>query len=711
MNAENPQKETPESGAAPGDASAAPEAVADKKGPDPQDNPSSSGVVELAGTIQINPAVRLPHLDNGAIKAFQAHSEKRRDLGSMVAYICEPHLVPRQRKAAQYESVINPSQATLLKHGAVYWPPVSREAYVFAYVDNLGKPLIAENQPQALGLKEEVVREKIIKPLVNLLQDYRDKDFVHGSIRPSNIYNGGSASYDRVVLGECLSAPCSYNQPAVYETIERGMTDPIGRGVGTQADDIYSLGASVAALVRSHDPTAGLKPEEIIKLKMQMSSFSALTGRDRFAGTILDFLRGTLHDDPDQRWGIEEIMAWLDGRRLNPKKTGKKYKANRPFTFLDEQYFFTADLAMDIDKSPAEIRKSVEDGDLENWLTRSFEKNKTAQRVIEAIGLTKESGGSGKGLEERLVCNLSCALDTDAPIRYLGHRFMGEGLGSALAEAFSTRRGLEVFHDLFALGLAMNWTRYQERSSTDVSGLMSKFDSCRSFLRQDKIGFGLERCLYHINPEARCMSERFNNYYVYSPETMVIAYEDLCSRKKAPGNFLDRHIVAFLLSRDSKMIEPFLADIRSDEPHRVIMGQMKCLASIQKSSQLGPLPHIAEALNEMLGPIYKRFHDEDMKNKLKKGVERFVQAGDLAKLADIFDNQEVIQKDFKAFKQAMKDYRELSKELDRIEARLLDKAGFGAETGREAAAVISSIIAGIIILCVAFVYVGKNTGF
>lgn len=710
MNAENPQKDNPESAALSAETPAAPQVSTDKSADDKARLPGTQ-IVELAGAVQINSGARLPHLDNGVIKAYQAKSEKRRDLGSMVAYVCEPHLVPRQRRAAQYESVINPVQITLVKHGVVFWPPAAREMYVFVYVDNLGKPLIADNQAQALHLKEEIVREKIIKPLVNLLQDYRDKDFVHGSIRPSNIFNGGSASFDRIILGDCLTTPSSYNQPAAYETIERGMSDPVARGPGTQADDIYSLGATVAALVRSHDPVAGMNPEEIVRLKMQAGSFSALTGRDRFAGTILDFLRGTLHDDPDERWSIEEIMAWLDGRRLNPKKTGKKYKANRPFTFNDEQYFYTADLAMDIDKNPGEIRKAVDDGDLENWLTRSFEKNKTPQRVVEAINLTRESGGSGKGLEDRLVCNLSGALDTDAPIRYLGRRMMGEGIGSALAEAFAKRHGLEMFHDLFALGLVINWVRNQERSTLDVSGLMSKFDSCRSFLRQDKMGFGLERCLYHINPEARCMSERFDNYYVYSPETMMMAYEDLCRRKKAPGNFLDRHIVAFLLARDAKMIEPFLADVRSEEPHRIIMGQLKCLASIQKISQLGPLPHIAAAFNDMFGAIYKRFHDEDMKARLKKSVERFVQAGDLARLADIFDNQEVIQKDFKAFKQAMKDYRELSRELARLEARLMEKAGFGRETGRETAAVVSSIIAGIIILGVAFVYLGKNAGF
>lgn len=677
---------------------------------EPQKKPAGSQIADLAGAVQIDTAKRLPHLDNGPIKAYHAYSEKRRDAGSMVAYACEPHLVPRQRKTLQYEAIINPNQATLIKHGIAFWPNLGRELYTYVYLDNLGAPLIPAGEKQALHLKEEIVREKIIAPLVNLLQDYRDKDFVHGSIRPSNIFTGGSSTYDRIIVGDCLSAPPSYTQPAAYETIERGMTDRIARGLGTPGDDIYSLGATAAALVRSQDPTIGLSEEDIVRMKMQQGSFAALTGRDRFAGTILDFLRGTMHDDADQRWGIEEIMAWLEGRRLNPKKTGKKYKANRPLSFGGTQYFFTSDLAFDIEKNPTELRKLVEDGELANWLTRSFEKNKTAQRVEEALALTND-GSQGKGYEERLVCNLSCAMDVDAPLRYEGRHMMPDGFGMALAEAFARRKGLEVFHDIINQGLMMNWVRGQEGKAMDISGIMMRFDSCRSFLRQDKTGFGLERCLYHINPEARCMSERFDGYYISSPETLLAAYEDLCSKKKAPGNFLDRHIVAFLMARDPKVIEGFLADVRSEEYHRVVLGQLKCLASIQRVSQIGPLPHIAAAFNEMFPALYKRFHDEDMKDKIKKTAERFVQSGDLSKLAEIFDNQEVVNKDLKAFKIAMRSYQDLTKELNRIEARLIDRAAFGRETGHEIAAVISSVIAGIIILGVAFMYISKGGGF
>ncbi|MCD8496995.1 MAG: hypothetical protein LRZ85_02275 [Alphaproteobacteria bacterium] len=46
--------------------------------PKPDDSrKQSSPIVDLAGTVQINSANRLPHLDNGVIKAYQASSEKK----------------------------------------------------------------------------------------------------------------------------------------------------------------------------------------------------------------------------------------------------------------------------------------------------------------------------------------------------------------------------------------------------------------------------------------------------------------------------------------------------------------------------------------------------------------------------------------------------------------------------------------------------------
>src|SRR5690606_15471921 len=125
-----------------------------------------------------------------------------------------------------------------------------------------------------LGMKPDAVLNAVIRPVINTLADMRDKDIVHGNIRPANIFDGGNRHLERAILGECLSLPSGYNQPVLYETIDRALTSPAGRGTGTHQDDLYSLGVTIAVLMRHFDPMEGLSDDEIIERKMEEGSYS-----------------------------------------------------------------------------------------------------------------------------------------------------------------------------------------------------------------------------------------------------------------------------------------------------------------------------------------------------------------------------------------------------------------------------------------------------
>jgi len=171
--------------------------------------------------------------------------------------------------------------------------------------------MVPEGQFQGLGWKPEVVQLNVVKSLVHALLDMRDADIVHGNIRPSNMFAIGPAGgVDRVILGECLSTPSSYAQPAMFETIERAMADPIGRGPPVIDDDLYALGVSLAVILRHRDPMEGFTDEQIINHKIDQGSYIALTGKDRFSGDILELLRGLLNDDRVQRWNLEDRGGW-----------------------------------------------------------------------------------------------------------------------------------------------------------------------------------------------------------------------------------------------------------------------------------------------------------------------------------------------------------------------------------------------------------------
>ena len=120
----------------------------------------------------------------------------------------------------------------------------------------------------------------------------------------------------------------------------------------------------------------------------------------------MELLRGLLHDDPTQRWTLDEIQVWLDGRRLTPKQALTRKKAARPFPFAGTRYTQTPLLAMALDSYPSEAVKIVDDGSLEQWLARSLEDEQAVERYEEALQYSIQGGRSG-GYADRLVSNVS----------------------------------------------------------------------------------------------------------------------------------------------------------------------------------------------------------------------------------------------------------------------------------------------------------------
>lgn len=657
---------------------------------------SSQEACPFNDIITIFPSQPLPQYNKGPIKAYAATGRDKAP-ARLFALICEDHLTPRTLKAPNYVSILNPSLSRLVGSGKVDWSPEGRERYCFIYEDNLGGPLMKDDTHEFLGLKPDYVLSSIVRPMISVLQDLRDKDLVHGNIRPSNLYNGGRKNFDKVILGECLSLPASYNQPAMYECVERAMCSPIGRGAGTIQDDLYALGVTLGVLMRHFNPLEGMSDDEIIERKVEEGSYTAFLGKDRFSGAMLELLRGLLYDDPEQRWTLDDVLVWMDGRRLSPKQAARRVKANRPLLFNGEKYIRPELLARDLNKNIAEAKQHIDNGDMEQWLTRALEDKVVIDQFHKALTLAEE-GGKGAGYPERLVTRTAIALYPEGPIQYKSISIHPDGIGKSFTEAFMQKRDIKTYTDFFNAYFITQWIDAQNKTVSDVSGLVNKYDSLRAFLRQASVGNGLERCLYWLNPEMHCVSEKLAKFHVRSPEDLMYAYEKISKLPSRPALFFDRHIVAFLSSKDRKNIDPFLHDLNAPEQYKRVMGEFKTLATIQKRSQMEAFPGMCSWVYENLEPVYERFHDRKLRGEIKRKAERLVEAGDLGKMLMLFDSPKTYQDDNVSFRAAMRDYYNLEQELQKNLRSLQDESSIGKEAGNSFAALISAILAGIIII-------------
>ena len=685
---------------------------ADKAGADepveaPKRTANTSAPVQFSRTVSILPNTPMSDFDLGRIKAYQANDDDQK--GISIAYVCEKDIAAREFDKSVYQNMINSTFIQFKGAGPRYWPPAGEERYIIVYSFNLGDCLLGKGQAPTLGMRLDIMMRVVVEPLITALQDMRDSDFFHGAINPTNMFMA-SGGEEKIVLGDCLAAPPGYTQPVLYEPIERAMMAPVSKGKGTSAEDIYSFGVSLAVIMRTIDPMEGLSDDDIIKHKIEHGSYASLLGNERFQGPILELLRGVLHDNPAERWGVDEITAWQDGRRLTPKQAMKSKKTPRPLEFLGEKYYQLPILAMDVDRGPDELQELVESDVLETWLTRALEDVEALDRVEEGISLAAQNG-IGPYYADKLVNCLSLAMFPMSPIRFKGMRIGGGGVGSTLLHVMATKKDVTAFKELFLQKVTMDWLNLQQNPSVDAGRLVNIYDNCRGFLHQNRVGFGIERCLYVLCPEAHCLSDILSDYFVTSSEHMLRAFEHMCQNGRAPDSFLDRHTIAFLSVKDSKVIDPFLYDLNAKDEHKRLVAELKVLAGIQRLAGEKDLFHIAKHFMAKMQVIYQRFHDKEIIEKVDKNVKKYVDTGDLHKLSLLIDNPDLVAKDLNAFRYAMHEYKTLQNEATDLEQRLEDKATYGLAAGRQISSLVASILALMIILFMAAISLSGKLNF
>lgn len=671
---------------------------------------ASSSRVFLQNKVEIFPDQRLKGLDIGPLKAYAAKGKKIL-AGDFVALVCDPLYAPRIKTSEIYTIFSNSHLADLAARGVVYWPPANEERYVLIYRNNFGQKLLQEGERPALGWKQEQVMSSVLEPMLRILQDFREKDFVHGSIRPSNMYDGGGKGEAvHLILGDCVGLPCSYSQPAIYETITRCMADPLGRGIGTREDDLYALGVSIAVLMRTTDPLEGLDREEIVRKKIELGSYAAITGKDRFKGSVLELLRGLLNDDPVSRWNLDEIESWMEGNRISPKQVPKRIKAPRPFVFDGKKYFFLPLLAMHVCRNPSETKRVVESSDLQQWILRSLEDEETAEIVEKAIPQAQKDGREGDYVD-RLASHVSFALDASAPFRYQNWSFRPDAIGHYLAQAMIKNQDVNAFANLLSKSTIINWISRSVDPSIDRVGLISRFDSCRNYLKQKKIGYGIERCLYTLSPNVHCLSEKLKGYVVRSSEDMIVAFEKICEKGAEPDFFLDRHSVAFLAAREQRTIEGSLYDLASDQQHKRIAANLVCFALAQKRANIKALPALGQSFMKQMPLILEHFHDREMRKVLEKEIGKYAKEGNLYKMAELIANPETFNRDLHTFKYAMVEYKRLKQDLETLDKKLEDKNNYGKKAAGEVAAFVSVLLSGIIITLLTVMFLSGQSLF
>ena len=539
--------------------------------------------------------------------------------------------------------------------------------------------------------------KRLIDPLVGAVRRQSTRNTPHRAIRPDNMFFMDKERQS-VVLGDCISSPPGFDQPTVFETIERGMASPGGRGEGSDAEDIYALGVSVAFIALGTNPVADLNESDLLKAKIEQGSYTAICGKERMPSSMIEPMRGMLSDDPDERWDFEELERWIAGRRQTPIPRKTAPKALEALEFAGIAYMTSRTLAHAFVQNVPEAAKTIKEGRLEEWLRRQLSDAECADAVAKSIQVAKAHETDPLGSDDFLVSKVCIFLDHAGPIRYKGFSFMPDGFGPAFAVEMLRRGEAQIPAEAVLRELPGIWLAAQEAAISETSALESTFAKVRSHLLNSDIGFGIERCLYELNPGLPCQSAHLVHDYVTHIRGLLPALDEAAARVDEKTPPIDRHIAAFIAARSDSDFGSYLAVLGESDPKVSTVGMLSLVALLQWRMESGALFGLTRWVGGQLGPAISSYHARSTRRELEHEIPRLVRQGNLPELYEIIDDKNKRQADTDGFNAASDQFTDAIAEIEEVENSDSARVESAELMGQQTAAMASIVMAMIVVM-------------
>lgn len=646
----------------------------------------------IEGRYEVHAESPLEHLNTGGALAYNC-SDQRQSNRPLVAYLCRPGLPIRLDLQPSMMSMDHPTVQRMVAFGAVQWPPEKGERPFLVYDRPRGKRMMASPTDKRTPMNEDQITRQVLRPISQALREFKQKRIFHGGLNPLNLY-GGEGGDMGLQLGECVSAPPGFGQPTVFETISRGMAMPAGRGAGAQGDDLYALGVVILTLLWGQVPMAGVPDQQIITAKVAMGSYGALIGDKRLPLNLMEPVKGLLLDDPSQRWSLDDLDLWISGRRLSPKQPQPTQRASRALEFDGTGYVHPHVLAHAMGSKPVSAAKLMDSGDLLAWLDRSLDDDQILKKVQEGIATAKASRG---GTEmDRRVSRVILAMDPGAPMRFRGKSVLPEGMGAALADAMMRGDTVQPIAEIMLSQLPMWWVNVQRGFRAEHVPVVRLYDQMRMYMERGVAGYGVERCLYELNPYLSCQSHMMDAHFVTSIPELLDALDAVAEHKDRPKMPFDRHIAAFILARGGKVDEGWIQTATEDKDSAKRMtAVIQVLESLQRNNKHGPLPSLTAWLSDLIRPALEVYHSRTMRTRVEEEMQKQAELGYVQGLLVLLQSANLRNQDEIGFQRAQRVFLTADRRIEMRRKELSNKTNGLKIAGYQMAAIVSTLISGL----------------
>jgi len=655
----------------------------------------NSDQVMLRDRFEIKPGTRLSQFDQGAALAYavEDHSQNGRKLFALIApgtVPCRGLNLPERR-----------SQIPMLwpeASGIVDWPVSSQGGTVWGrrpalvYQQPAGERMLKDPGLPLPTLTEQVIARTIIKPALAVLKELNQLGVTHRAIRTSNMFYAAGNSGE-VVFGECFATTPGSDQPAVYETVENGVANRMGRAPGSPADDLYALGVMVLFLHMGNALHAQ-SDEQIIAAKINFGTFSALTAGEKVSPTMAELLRGLLSDKVSDRWTLKNIEMWMLGQYFNPVLPNLPQRATRPLRLGGGEHMNRPAVAEAMALHWDEALSNLDNGTVESWLKRGFNDEKVLE-PLQTIRALAMSHGPSTGAKHRHVSRLIQFMGPNLPICYKSIRVSATALGSMLAAVIDQPPLRTEFVEMLRGKLPQGWVDHQPKLTPELAAVRRVLDTVEKVIERPGPGYSVERVLYELDSGMPCRSELIGDFYVTSLKDLLPAIDAALPGAEAGTVPMDRHIAAFAAAKLSKPIErelTLLANPADQSGYR--MGVLRLIAALQRQHPNHDLPRLAETMLTLLKPVVDSFHRIEARSDVRNKLERCTAQSDFVQMAELLDEDGAYRmSDIQGFEQAKATYAILEQEAQWLEAGGLTSPEKIAASARVSSAITSAFIA------------------
>lgn len=508
---------------------------------------------------------------------------------------------------------------------------------------------VAENSSISLNMAEDIISQ-----ISQLLKSLHDAGIYYANICPKNIIIKDNKM---LFVKEFINSIPLYYQPNAYLAPELINCHPAAREHSSVKVDTYALGMTIYASYIGKHPWIDFKTDkDYDSIRLENTTFKYLLNRTKLSEKFRAFFKGTLHDDILVRWSPDHLIDWCNGKHNNINKHESLTEKNNQINFDEDNYSNLKSLSNAFYHNWDKALRFIKDDKLYKWASREQINNDVLEGIKDVVDLKAANVVAPNNLNtHNKLTRLFSFIDPAGGIRIMNLALSPTSIPRFLQYLFTRMKKTE-YEKLINVIKDQLWEQYTTKNSIGYleEKLQNQFSNATKNIILGSSSKGVERLIYSLNSNSRCMSKMLDKYYATNLRELIISLDKYAATN--PKKFiLDRHVIGFV-SAKLGLNDDIKPTIFSHFPKLVDHPAITTLNVMNVLQQHEPelkIPNICRAITHGLRELLEdNLHNIHFKDEIIKKLEKASQNGDLSNIIKTLSNQQQFINDYNGYYEA-----------------------------------------------------------